>query len=227
MTATLTTLTAVETNGDVVKNIEAPMYAGLIAMSADLQYATIENPTAWAGVQPNSYVAPCLLTGIGRKDCVYWPRPRPVTPTSKYTLKAYQDAGANQEVDAILSHVYGRGTSRPLSEVIGIPSNRRTSKGANLTADTWTEINKISDLQTDKSYALIGAMAYGSDARAVRFKHDDFFGLTPVLPAFSDVSQGVARFPLCPVFRGSMDLTVEGYAGAAQDMNVILELIQL
>lgn len=224
---TLTSLSPVEQDGDLVKSLPNPAFAGAIAFSANLQYATLHNADSWGGTDPRYVIPPAQLSGHERDLSKYFMRPVQVTPHTKYSFKVYHDGSAAEDVAGILWHVYGAGRSIPYSQITGIPTSRRVSKGSNLTANTWTTINTITDLNPAKQYALIGALGYASDLRGIRFRHVDFQGLSPVLPGHDDVDNGFDLLPLCPTFSGASALTVDGYIGTAGDATVIVLMREL
>lgn len=223
--SSLDAITAIEANGEQVKSQPNPRFVGAIAYSADLQYFTLHNSTSWGGVDPAFEGAPAQLNEHGRP--MDWRNPTPVVTKSTYIFKAFQDNAGAQEVNGIISTAYELGQSIPCETAMGLPVGRRVSKGANLTADAWTPITAIDDLKTNKRYAILSATGIGTDARAVRFKHTDFFGLTPVLPTGDADNLGLNKFRYLPTFRGEEALQVEGFAGTAQDMTVIVNFLEL
>lgn len=224
-TASLLAIEPVTSGGDKVKDLPAPMFLGLIAYSPDAQYATLHNPDAFQGTDPAISVPGDSLTGVNRK--INWNNAKSVPTNTQYFFKAYQDSGAGQEVNGILWHSYGKGRSIRTADARGIPTGRRISKGSSLGADSWNAVNSISDLKEKSNYALTGALAVSSDARAVRFEHNDFDGLKPTLPGVSDVNRLMPRFADAPIFSGGSDLNVEGFVGTSQDMTVIVELVEV
>lgn len=224
---TLTALSPVESDGDLVKSLPNPGFAGAIAYSPNLQYATLHNPDSWGGTDPRFIIPPALRSGNNRDLSKYFMRPISVTPHTKYTFKVYQDGTAAEDVSGIIWHTYEAGRSLPYSQIVGIPTSRRITKGENLTANAWTTINTITDLNPAKQYALVGALGYASNLRGIRFRHVDFQGLSPVLPGYDDVDNGFDLLPLCPIFSGASALTVDGYIGAAGDATVIVLLREL
>ena len=233
VTATLTALTPVDTNGALVKLLQNPRFAGVMFYGPDeTDYGTLHNPDSFAGVDPALVRRGVAQSGEYRGNLMpfFQKNPVAVLPKSEYTLKGYQSSGAGADINAILWHIYTKpdANSIPRKTVRGLPNGRRVSKGANLTADAWTIVNTLSDLKTNKQYALVGAVAIGANARAVRFNHPDFSGLYPMLPAQSQVNFGPSlEFPWCPVFNGSDPLEIWGYTSAAEDMTVVVDLREL
>ena len=106
------------------------------------------------------------------------------------------------------------------------------SHGNNAGSDVWDTVNSVrvvanSDLKTEKSYALVGCKVIGAGTQAVRFQHNDFAGLTPMVNGVTDVNQPHIYFKDCPIFKGSSDLTIEVYSNAAEQPIIIPQFVEL
>jgi hypothetical protein len=225
-TATLTALTPVLADEGQVKAIKDARLEGVVVYSPNAQYGTVHNSTSFGGTDPKVVVPGQLQTGSLRE--VFWnPSRQQLVEASTFVVQGYQDSGGNEDVNALLLYTYGRGKSiDPLKTKYSLVG-RRTSKGGNLTADTWTQINTITDLDTDKSYAILNVLGYSANLRAIRFRHDSFEGLTPMAPGFTDVIYGTHKFQTCPVFKANSPLYIDGYTSNAEDVNVVLGLAEL
>ena len=227
----LTTLQPVITNGDITKTLPNPRCFQVEVFSQDVQYGTFHQAEAFPGIpDPAVYIRPHSATGedLYGKQPYFMPAPFNLVSTARSYLKAFHSAGAPQDITGIVSMLYDKqGTeSRDLMSLRGYPRGIFTQKGANLSADQWTEVNTF-DGQIGVRYAIIGAQAYGANAAAVRFDHPEFGGLYPMLRAFDDWTYGTQWFKYCPVFTGGDPLIIEGYTRAAEDMEIILQMVQL
>jgi len=228
VTSTLTALTPVESGRNVVLSQPNPRFAGLTGYSDDLQYLTAHASASFGGTDPELYLPPQVLTGP--EAHMTWFNQNILEPLVKQdtmVVKAFQDAGVNQEVNAILNIQYDLGKSLLYNQVPNPRGRRLVATGA-LTADTWGSIGTLrTDLKANKKYAICGVLGYSSDARAIRFLHPDFQGRTPTLRAHTDVVDGYEKFELCPVFSGDTDLSIEGWTGTGEVMTAIPVLGEL
>lgn len=227
-TATLTALTAVETNGGVVKVLPDPKLLRASVKSADAQYGTLHNPESFPSApDPALYLIPGTLIGADQgKGAEQFNPGMAVIPRSTFTIKGYQDSGGNAAVYGLIVCSYGKGESIPQGEVHGILRSTRVAKGANLTASAWTTVNTFTGV-AGKRYAILGALAHSANAKYVRFRHSNFEGLYPTLDATTDVDKRMAWFQNCPIFSGDEDLTIEGFTTGAEDMTVIVVMKEL
>ena len=149
-TATLTALSPVDSVGDKVKDLPPAFYSGVIGFSANCQYLTIHNQTTFGGIDPGEVIDGRVKTGSQRQFEKYIHQSsQQAVKDSQYIIKGYQDSGGNENVQAILYHVYGKGRSVPLATAKGNSRGRIITKGANLTANAWTSIAAVSDVEGD------------------------------------------------------------------------------
>ena len=227
----LTTLQPVVSNGDVTKTLPNPRCYEVEVFSLSVQYGTFHQAEAFPGIpDPAVYILPHSATGedVYGKQPYFMPNPFNLVPTARSYLKAFQQSGAPEDVTGIVHMLYDKPgtTSIELNALRGFPRGIFTLKGANLTADQWTDINTF-DGQIGVRYAVTGIQAYSGSGAAVRLDHPQFGGLYPMVRAFDDWTYGTKWFKYCPVFTGGDPLTIQGYTRAAEDMEVILQMVQL
>lgn len=233
VTATLTTLGVIVTGDGTVKNFEGIKLAGAMAMSANCEYLSISNPDSFGGSDPAAYVPGSTLTGANRNNLDSF-RPFcggiPLLPKSQTVVKSYQASGGNQEINALLHYLVPKGDSIPLNQVIGKSlAFRKNTWAANTVADVWDADASgiITDLKPDKKYALLGCQGVDADLRLVRYKHDDFEGMTPMFPGRAAITNGYDFLPFCPLLSGSSDLTIECFDGTTETPTIMTLLAEI